>query len=393
GKSVAVSKLWMEHPKRRQFEIEVFDPTQPPLTGVPSRVDGAQDFNAWPGFAVSPTREGSCQLFLDHLRDVVSCGNEEVYEWVIMWLAAMVQKPHELPGTALVLRGAQGTGKSLSGEILGAMLGDRLYTIVSGSEELTGRFNVQLARRLLIQVEEAFFAANRGIVGRLKNMITSPLMRVERKGIDPFEIPNCARLLITSNESWVVPAEEGERRFMVLDVSDAHKNDHAYFGALRRQMLDEAGTSRLLEHLLHEVHVKDDVIRRPLATDALRDQQLRSMAPERRWFLDVLAEGVLPGDDRGKGVALFDDLYTSYVHSARDYHGGTRTLDKVAFGRFLIECGATKYRPRSQGRASMRRFPPLHQCRATFARGLATTPDWEEAADWQAGCEVLGGVA
>ena len=37
------------------------------------------------------------------------------------------------------------------------------------------------------------------------------------------------RLMITSNNDWVVPAASEARGFFVLDVSEARMKDHEYF--------------------------------------------------------------------------------------------------------------------------------------------------------------------
>lgn len=393
GKSrqLPVSKLWIEHPKRRTYDRVIFDPTQLPLTGVPSEA-GGQDFNLWPGFAIAPSADGSCDLFLNHLLNVVCCGNIEAYKWVIMWLAAMVRYPNRLPGTALVLLGAQGTGKSVVGYILGKMIGERLHTTVSSPKELTGSFNAHQEGRLLIQVEEAFFAGDKTTIGRLKTMITAPTVRIERKFMDSFSIANFARLLITSNEKWVVPADEGERRFMVLNVSTEHAQDRACFGSMMKQMLDEGGCERLLHHLKNEVAVDWDIISRPLATDALRDQQLQSMDPERRWMFDLLSTCAIPGDESGEGTARADDVYRSYQQFLQN-HGAGRRASQESLGHFLRAFGVKRRRKRtdSAGRPYFYDFPPLTECRATFALGLATPPKWDElVSEWQPNDPLFG---
>jgi len=230
----------------------------------------------------------------------------------LMWLAAMVQAPADLPGTALVLRGARGAGKDTVGEVMRAILGPSLHTTIADPEQLTGRFNAPHEGKVLLQVEEGFFAGNRGDRGKLKHLITAPSVSIERKGIDRYEVRNCARELITSNENWVVPAEAGERRFMVLNVSGHYANDLTYHRALREQMFQHGGCARFLHRLLNEVVVDWSRIRRPLATDALRDQQIETLDSERSWLIDLLLDGELPGDDAGEGIVEKDVLYRSW---------------------------------------------------------------------------------
>jgi hypothetical protein len=384
SKPVKLARAWLEHPERRTFRSVVFDPTQPALTAIPSPTGGLQDFNLWPGLSLTASELGSCELFLEHLRITVCRNDEAVYQWVLMWLAAIVQQPERLPGTALALRGAQGAGKSLVGEVMGLILGIRLYTKVSSPDELTGRFNPHHEGRLLMQVEEGFFAGDKGTVGRLKNMVTSPTVRIERKFMDSYELPNYVRLLITSNESWVVPAGDRERRFMVIDVSKDRANDRVYFGDLRRQMFENGGSARFLQYLQTEVVVNWDVIARPIGTAALRDQQLASMDPENRWLLDLLVDGELPGDHHGDGTTPAEGVYASFSTFMRE-RGAGRRVSKEALGRYLIEYGVTKKRRRMDGgREYAYFFPALAECRRAFVGRLAVAPDWGDVGEWQA---------
>lgn len=376
-KEVPLIEVWREHPRRRSFRKLVFEPAQTPLSGVPSRDGGGRwDYNIWPGIALTPSSERSDELFLAHLRDVICRGDEAAASWVLQFLAAIVQRPDEPVGTALVLIGRQGAGKDVVGRAMREILGPSLHTTISTTDQLTGRFNYLHEGRLLIQAEEAFFAGDPRHVGRIKNLITSKTNTIERKGIDTYTVSNYARFLLTSNERWVVPAGGGERRFMVLDVADTHCNDRKYFNDLHRQMFAQGGCERLLYRLLFEVEVDYDFLREPLATDALRDQQLESLRAEENWLSDLLLNGALPGDVGGIGVAESSALYRSYAQTQR-------RPSEVKLGRFLARYGVSRRRL-GRNRVYHHAFPPLAEMRAKFVREhLVTPPDWGEVESWQ----------
>ncbi len=133
----------------------------------------------------------------------------------------------------------------------------------------------------MLQVEEGFWAGDKKAEGALKHMITSDKVLVEPKYVDAFEVANYARLLVTSNNEWIVPAGFGERRFAVLDADDARANDLAYFAALRRELFEDGGCARFLKYLLEDVRIDFQTLRRPPATPALLEQQLESLEPDR----------------------------------------------------------------------------------------------------------------
>ena len=72
-KKLSAAHLWIRHPKRRQFRGIVFDP----LSAPGGRDDGY--YNLWRGFSVEPSPEGSCDIFLDHIRTNVAGGDERIY--------------------------------------------------------------------------------------------------------------------------------------------------------------------------------------------------------------------------------------------------------------------------------------------------------------------------
>ena len=81
------------------------------------------------------------------------------------------------------------------------------YTIeVSQSSHLVGNFNAHLQNKLLVYADEAFWAGDKRAEGALKAIITEDKIAIEMKGIDVQSSSNFARLILASNNDWVVPA-------------------------------------------------------------------------------------------------------------------------------------------------------------------------------------------
>jgi hypothetical protein len=144
-------------------------------------------FNTWRGFAVNP-RRGDWSLMEAHIKDVLCCGDENLYRYVRCWLANAVQHPGKFGEVALVLRGIQGTGKSIFAHQFGALFGQH-YLCLSQARQLTGNFNAHLEDAIVVLVDEAFLAGDAQAEGRLKALITEPTITIERKGIDSLRIP------------------------------------------------------------------------------------------------------------------------------------------------------------------------------------------------------------
>jgi hypothetical protein len=125
----------------------------------------------------------------------------------------------------------------------------------------------------------------------LKQLITEPRTPIERKGFDVESAQNHLHVLMASNNDWVVPAGHDERRFFVLEVDDAHKQDAAYFNALHAEM-EGGGVAAMLHDLLRRDISKFDIRRVP-QTAALGEQKLLSLDPGLTWWHGRLASGEL----------------------------------------------------------------------------------------------------
>ncbi|WP_299812935.1 primase-helicase family protein [Tardiphaga sp.] len=384
-KLVPLGAAWISHPQRRQYEgIEFF----PNPDGHPSRPNY---FNLWRGFSVAPSSVGSYHVFKDHLLKNICNGDTKLYAYVFGWFAQIVQQPRQKAGTALVLRGRMGTGKSKLGEVFGSLINDH-YIQVDDARYVTGQFNVHMSDKLLMQPDEAVWAGDKSAEGRLKGLITSEYQMIEAKGGEPIRMPNYMRIVMTSNEGWVVPAGVDERRFCVLDVHPRCAENHEYFAEMQDQ-LDSGGRERLLHDLL-SFDLKTVNFRSIPKTKALLDQKIRSLDSVDSYWYGRLCEGLTTTDGDGwhrqiPTAVLFDD----YVKSSMQI-GERRRQSNSHFGERILRLGAEKRRPsaRSECGAVARpyqySFPSLSDARDLFEEVLGQPIDWLTTEDADAGDEM-----
>jgi hypothetical protein len=261
GKEVELARLWFNHPMRRMYDKIVFQPGKQVPSGT---------YNMWTGFNVIP-QVGSCELILFHILNVIADGDEIVNKWVLSWLAQCIQYPYDKQGTAIVLQGEQGTGKSILGDYMSRIFGKH-YLSVAQPKHIQGAFNAHLQYCVLLCAEEAFWGGDKKVAGIFKDLITSKTMPIEKKGIDVTNGDNHIHAIITTNNDWAVPADFGERRFSVVHVSNAVKGNTEYFNALAAEM-DGDGPASFLGYLLKYDFSKVD-LRKPLKTKALAEQIL-----------------------------------------------------------------------------------------------------------------------
>jgi hypothetical protein len=381
-KWIPLSRAWLESPLRRSYRRIVFQPDADRV-----RPD---EYNIWKGFAVTPRAEGSCDQFLAHLHDNVAQGNKDYARWITAWLAQIIQQPAKKPGTSLVLRGEPGVGKTIVGEVMRLLL-RRHYVRIARSEQIVGRFNGRLKHALLLHADEGFWAGDRAAEGVLKDLITSDLIYIEFKGREAIELDNYIRLLVTSNAKWVVPAALDERRFAVFDVGQAKQKNRAYFGAMWKELTDDqyAGAGRLLDHFQRFDLSSIDLGIIP-TTPALQEQKIHNLDSEEAWLLDLLQDGILPGDETGCGCCPRAILHDAYVDHAKRV-GFARRSTATRLGMFLRRALIDQkgvplvkdQRPQiDEGREYQYAFPSLTACREAFARTLHEPIDWDGPTVW-----------
>jgi hypothetical protein len=374
-KDVPATDVWLKHPARRTCTDGFgLDPTGK----LPSTC-----FNLWQGFGVEE-REGDWSKLRNMIHDVLAAGNYDHFEYIIHWLAHLVQRPAESPGVALVFRGEEGTGKGTLGRAIMRMIRPHAMQITH-SKHLTGHFNAHMRTVLFLFADEAFFAGDRANEGALKGLITESYRVNEGKGRDATLGRNRLHLMMASNNTWVVPASAEARRYAVFDVSPIHKQDAAYFGAILAEMDVDGGGAGIAAMLydLRRIALNDDLVRKTPETAGLHSQRIASLRGVSGWLFDALMRGYIGDTDSQPWREHYstEELFESY----RAWSAVTReafAADRHAVGKILATMFAT-YRPRkSEGGTTTRppgyRFGTLAQARNIFAERQGIGSPWPD---------------
>ena len=375
---------WLAHQDRRQYDGVTFDPSAGP------EIDG--QLNLWRGWGVEPKR-GLWTRMRRHIDEVLAGDDEAAADYIIKWVAWSFQNPAERAGAALVFKGKKGTGKGTLGNALCRIFGQH-GTHISSAEHLAGRFNGHLRDACLLFADEAYWPGDKGAEGSLKRLVTEPDLFIEAKGRDGVTMTNMLHIIMASNEGWIVPAGEDERRYAVFTVADTHMQDEEWFGPIYAETAS-GGDAAMLYDLLR-MDLAGWHPRRIPKTAGLLEQQSQSLRPEEAWWVELLQSGKLWGaDPRDPGSAVSN----SYEEEIDNGFGGRRTVTRKGLydqareispriklwsdhqlGDFLREKGCTNDRKVLRRRGW--RFPPLVDARTSWERRFPgwnwATPDLQE---------------
>lgn len=365
---------WIKHEGRRQYDGVVFDPT--PGAKHPGL------YNLWRGWSVAPVK-GDWSLMQRLLRDVLCAGDQASFEYVLRWAAYMVQHPNSPAEVALVFKGRKGIGKGTFLRALKDLAGQHGRQVAQ-AEHFTGKFNEHLADTILLFVDEGLWAGDRKLEGALKNLITEPVLTFEGKHKPVVSGPNRLHVVIASNEDWVVPASDDERRFAVFEAdSEAHRNlPPGFFGDVRRQM-ERGGLAAMLFDLagmpLGGWHPRSDI---PV-TRALTEQKVQSFRsdPIAFWWYRALEDGFLPvGDVWDNALDIDSEGKAGLVHAVQHQAAVMKKraeFTKTALARFLGKVGVdVSARDRKGGKVW--RIPALPDARAAFEAWVGGPIGWDE---------------
>jgi hypothetical protein len=100
---------------------------------------------AFSGNDVPVLRDGDAipkgaERYFSHIWNVIACQDKEKYDYIVKWMAHLVQKPHVKLETILVLLGGQGCGKGYMVQTLAAVIGKTHFAHHIGLHAMTGKF-------------------------------------------------------------------------------------------------------------------------------------------------------------------------------------------------------------------------------------------------------------
>jgi hypothetical protein len=236
--------IWIDDPFIKTYKRLDFCP--PPLK-CPSNV-----YNMWKGFHIDKVESessGDIEVFKEHCR-LLTGYNEACYDYLIKWLAQLVQEPGKLIGIALIFISKEGAGKNIFLDHLMKILGPEYYfETASPDKDLFGRFSNGRKYKLVINLDETQSKDTFANSEVLKNMITSEHFNYEQKGVDPVKLRNVSRLIFTTNNLLCAKITDSTRRYVIFEVSNRRIGDKAYFKALSKYMEDIRNQKAIMEYL------------------------------------------------------------------------------------------------------------------------------------------------
>jgi hypothetical protein len=283
--------------------------------------------------------QAGVDLFMAHVRFTLE--SEVERELLINWMAYIYQNQGKRVGWAMLLQGAQGSGKSYFGNVFEMLMGTNVKSL--DTQAISGRFTGWATGSLVTVVEEIRIAGTNKyeILDKLKPIISNATIQIEEKGRDHRTVPNFTSYFLLTNHKDAVPLQDGDRRYCALfsrvqseeqlfDELGGQDAARVYFDTLFDSARANAGSiARFL--LDWKIPSSFDPQGRAPETAARLEMKALSVSPERDMVDDAISENTC-------SVINDDILDVTWLSSLVTGMGGelpkTRTL-----GAILSEMG------------------------------------------------------
>ena len=272
----------------------------------PAGVDDNVKLNTWRGWPMKP-KAGKCEVLLQLLRYLCSEDPkaDEIFRWILCWMAYPLQHPGAKMSSAIIMHGPQGTGKSTVFQTLAKIYGD--YSTVLNQRGLEDKFNADWSdSKLFILAEEVVTRAEMWhIKNELKELVTGEWIRVNPKNIAAYRQRNQVNIAYLSNENQPLPIDNDDRRHLVVYTPPQLGED--FYDEVYVE-LEQGGVAAFYQYLLDYDTSGFHPKKRPPMTEAKVALMALASPSEQRFVLDWT------GGEIGLPVcpALSMDVYAAY---------------------------------------------------------------------------------
>jgi len=240
GDHTSFINIWMNDPARRSIHTIDFKETDDPAVFViPLQFAYEKVQTADPDAA---------QKYLD-LLDILATGEQK--EYLLNYLAHILQKPLENPKVAVVLTGLKGCGKDTPIDIFMEHVVGALYSKnYDSNEQFFDKHDLGRLNKFLVKLEEADPVICKKNASNLKARITANYSSFNPKGLNPFEAANYGRNFYTTNKGNPFEMSDGERRFFIMNAKANRKGDYEYWKDIRKTLFTPSAGRAIAEMLL-----------------------------------------------------------------------------------------------------------------------------------------------
>lgn len=215
NKKVYFYDKWVEDESRKIYKGLIFDPFK----------NDENYLNLFAGFEYDQEIivKKDITFILNFLKDVLQDG----YEYILDWIAHIIQYRTRTERAPILYSNKQGVGKSTIPIFISALLGNKYSLFINKFDDIEKEFNSQFENKFFVTADEIKAKSNDSY-DRLKAVITTKKLSINRKGIDSYECDNLCNYMFTTNNYNPVKIDNEDRRIDIIQCRETALDQEIY---------------------------------------------------------------------------------------------------------------------------------------------------------------------
>ena len=245
GVSISIWKEWIKDINKRSYNNFIFDPAM--------KSDPDLYYNTFDGFACKDWKiEESAEITCFHELINNLCNDEEnVINYILDYLAHMIQKPAEKSGKIIIFRGLEGVGKDSFHLLIEKILGKKYCLNTENFEDIFGKYNIAIKNKIFICLNETNSDDARKYKDSLKAFATAEKTKYADKNVKAVEQHNYSRLFLFTNSATPVNLEMTSRRYVIIKTGWQLLNDTQFWNNFYKNINDENFIKSVYDYLMN----------------------------------------------------------------------------------------------------------------------------------------------
>lgn len=267
-------EVWLEDPDRLDYERCEFEPYGREEKSHPLVFNL---FRGWENEEAEDTGDFK-KWFIEDYLNVFCKGKEEVVEYILNYIAHIVQYPERNPKVAIVLKGYEGTGKDSLIDFIQFLIGQRYIYRVKGMTEVFGDWNDHLADKLILSMNEVSGKDGVNFEEDLKEQITKDTLNVREKFVSSYNVGMYWRMFILSNNDSPIQYSPTDRRFLMIEIADALMGKQDFWKTYHSNIRDKTKMSEAYTYFMNR-NIECWNIRNIPITETMKNMGTRKIKP------------------------------------------------------------------------------------------------------------------
>ena len=178
-------------------------------------------------------------------------------------------------------------------------------------EHIFGRFNDRMKDAFLINLNEANSSNFKGIMGKVRGMITDATYELQCKNQGTITLPSFHRFILMTNADFPIPTHKGDRRFGVLQASNELIGNKEFFCDIRENVINNENALRTFWDFLMSREVAPQMTEKDLPdTEYHRELKKANVHSIIQWIENITLES--RGDFKEMNSNQLWDLYRCF---------------------------------------------------------------------------------